>query len=60
MNDYVQEKGATLSSNWSMKTFTPFTYMAWLSWLSITPLGSPLVPLVYMIVHVSSAFGGHG
>lgn len=62
MNDMsiVQEKGATLSSNWSMKRSTPFTYMAWLSWVSITPLGWPLVPLVYMIVHISSDFGGQG
>lgn len=57
---YIKEKGATLSSNWSMKRSTPFTYIAWLSWLSMTPLGCPLVPLVYMMVHISFACGGQG
>lgn len=34
--------------------------MAWLSWVNITPFGCPLVPLVYMIVHISFDCGGQG
>lgn len=50
----------TLSSNSSIKWSTPVTDAVIFSWVNITPLGSPLVPLVYMIVHMSNGCGGEG
>lgn len=48
----------TLSSNWSMKIFNPHINIAIVSCVKITPLGSPLVPLVYIIVQMLIVCGG--
>lgn len=48
----------TLSSNCSMKRSTPRMLVETFSCVKMTPLGSPLVPLVYMIVHMLDGFGG--
>lgn len=50
----------TLSSNWSIKMSSPFISRATFSCLITTPFGSPLVPLVYMIVHMLNGWGTIG
>lgn len=42
----------TFSSNWSMKRSIPLTKDVMFSCVKTTPLGSPLVPLVYTIVQI--------
>uniref|UniRef100_A0A2P2MP81 Long chain acyl-CoA synthetase 1 protein n=1 Tax=Rhizophora mucronata TaxID=61149 RepID=A0A2P2MP81_RHIMU len=37
----------------------PLTNKATVSCVKTTPLGSPLVPLVYIIVQISKGFGGN-
>lgn len=48
----------TLSSNCSKKRSIPRIMLAMFSCVSTTPLGSPLVPLVYIIVQMLKAWGG--
>lgn len=54
----TQTYSLTLSSNCSMKRSTPLMLVAMFSCVKITPLGSPLVPLVYMIEHMLDGSGG--
>ena len=49
---------STLSSNCSMKTSTPLINVVIVSCVNTTPLGVPLVPLVYIIVQTSRGRGG--
>lgn len=48
----------TLSSNSSMKRFSPLINIATFSCVRTTPFGSPLVPLVYITVQMLIGCGG--